>query len=39
MHLVPPAGDHPLVVQWGRVYCSWDCAGSLEPIVPGRYLG
>jgi len=28
-----------LVVQSGRVYCSWDCAGSLEPIVPGRYLG
>jgi len=28
-----------LVVQSGRVYCSWNCAGSLEPIVPGRYLG
>jgi hypothetical protein len=28
-----------LVVQLGRVYCSWDCASSLEPVIPGQYLG
>jgi hypothetical protein len=28
-----------LVVESGRLYCSWDCAASIEPMIPGRYLG
>ncbi len=28
-----------LVVQSGRLYCSWDCSSSLEARVPGQYLG
>ena len=27
------------VAQLGRLFCSWDCVGSAEAMVPGQYLG
>jgi hypothetical protein len=27
------------VFQLGRLFCSWDCVGSAEVMVPGQYLG
>jgi hypothetical protein len=27
------------VAQLGRLFCSWDCVGSAEAMVPGHYLG
>jgi hypothetical protein len=28
-----------MVVESGRMFCSWDCVSALGLMVPGQYLG